>query len=420
MQKYNRLIQSVLFILFLSFGLISCEKEEPGSTPSTTRQTDNPGDGETAPAISEPIIRPNNEQTVFMYLPWSDTLTENFEQNIADLGKVVARNVLKNERVIVFMCTKPTEATLFELVYERGKAVKKTYKYYKYPNPAYTTAEGIASILTDVKYYTPAKQYAMIIGCHGFGWIPVTNIQARSSFSIGKKHWEYEHVPMTRFFGGTSAKYQTDITTLAKGISDVGLKMEYILFDDCYMAGVEVAYDLKDVTDHLIASTSEVMAYGMPYAEIGPYLIGKVDYQQVCDGFYTFYSNYSTPCGTIAAIDCSEMDKLAAAMKKMNDRYTFDPALIYSVQSLDGYSPAIFFDCGDYVSKLCPDDQELLTQFNEQLERTVPFKRNTAYYYSMNRGEMKINTFSGITISDPSTNGSAAGKESTAWYAATH
>jgi len=33
---------------------------------------------------------------------------------------------------------------------------------------------------------------------------------------------------------------------------------------------------------------------------------------------------------------------------------------------------------------------------------------------------VKINTFSGITISDPSTHSLASKKEETAWYAATH
>lgn len=45
--------------------------------------------------------------------------------------------------------------------------------------------------------------------------------------------------------------------------------MEYILFDDCYMSSVEVAYELKEATRFLIASTSEMMAYGMPYATVG-------------------------------------------------------------------------------------------------------------------------------------------------------
>lgn len=149
--------------------------------------------------------------------------------------------------------------------------------------------------------------------------------------------------------------------------------MEYILFDDCYMSTVEVAYDLKNVTSHLIASTSEIMAYGMPYDKIGQYLIGNIDYEKVCDGFYSFYSNYVTPCGTIGVTDCSELDNLAAIMKEINQRYTFNEELTGELQRLDGYTPTIFFDYGDYVSKLC-SDPDLLEQFNEQLKRTVPLK----------------------------------------------
>lgn len=41
MQQYYRLMKSILFVLFLSFGMISCEKEDPVSTSPNTRQTDN-------------------------------------------------------------------------------------------------------------------------------------------------------------------------------------------------------------------------------------------------------------------------------------------------------------------------------------------------------------------------------------------
>ena len=125
------------------------------------------------------------------------------------------------------------------------------------------------------------------------------------------------------------------------------------------------------------------------------------------------------PCGTLAVTDCSELGNLATIMKDINSQYTFDPTLVGSLQRLDGYSPVIFFDCWDYVSKLCPD-QGLLAQFKEQLDKTVPFKRNTDYYYTMTKGKIKIDTFSGITISDPSTSPEAAKKKETAWYAATH
>ena len=48
-----------------------------------------------------------------MYLPWSDNLTSNFYQNISDLESVVEKNILKDERIIIFMCTTATKATPF-------------------------------------------------------------------------------------------------------------------------------------------------------------------------------------------------------------------------------------------------------------------------------------------------------------------
>ena len=45
---------------------------------------------------------------------------------------------------------------------------------------------------------------------------------------------------------------------------------------------------LKNVTNHLIASTCEIMAYGMPYAKIGQYLIGEINYEKICNGFDDF------------------------------------------------------------------------------------------------------------------------------------
>ena len=391
----NRFVKQTVFILAIFFILsvnLSCEKEDTPSVPTKVNQT------------------------LLMYLPWSDNLYTYFQTNISDMEKAIGKGILKQERVIVFLSTSVKEATMFELTYQNGKIQRKTLK--NYTNLPYTTAEGITSLLNDIKNIAPANQYAMTIGCHGMGWIPVSKSKVRSISPV-KMHWEYEDAPLTRYFGGTTSATQTDITTLAKGIADAGLKMEYIMFDDCYMSTVEVAYDLKHVTDHLIGSTSEIMAYGMPYEKIGKYLLGNVDYEAICNEFYSFYSTFDMPCGTIAVTDCSELDQLAGIMKKINQRYTFNTEQLNSIQPLDGYSPVIFFDYGDYISKLC-DDPELSEQLNIQLNKTIPFKRNTEYYYSAGKGKIKINTFSGITISDPSQNQLALKKTETNWYKATH
>lgn len=368
-------------------------------------------------SCSKDDVPGTSDRTVFMYLPWSTDLLSFFQTNITDMESAIKEGVLNNERVLVFLHTSPTEATLFELS-ERGEKGRKVLK--NYTDIPFTTADGITSILNDVKAFSPAHRYAMTIGCHGLGWIPVSS--GRSLKSDEKMHWEYGE-SLTRYFGGLSPQYQTDIITLAEAITNAGIKMEYILFDDCYMSTVEVAYELRNVTDYFIASPTEILKYGMPYHKIGRYMFGNVDYESITDAFLSFYENYTTPCGTIGVTVCSELEGLVAIMKEINDAYPNELAssLLGTVQRMDGYSPVIFFDLSDYVSKLCKDP-ELLERFEAQLERVIPskYRKHTDTYFSNARGETQIKTYTGLTISDPSKHSLASAKTETSWYKATH
>ena len=284
----------------------------------------------------EPEI-PETQNTIFMYLPWSSNLTNYFYQNIRDMeSNICQMGGLANDRVIVFMSTSSTEASMYEIEYKNGTSTHTPIATYS--NYPFTTEEGLTSLLQDLKVCAPAKKYSMIIGCHGMGWLPVN--ASRALYSTEKYHYEYENSGLlTRYFGGTTKDFQTDISTLSNAISNANLKMEYILFDDCYMSSIEVAYELKDVTDYLIASTCEVMAYGMPYATMGKHLLGIPNYKAVCDEFYKFYSTYDAmPCGTLSVTDCSELDEMAALMRYINQTYEFDETKISSLQRLDGYS----------------------------------------------------------------------------------
>lgn len=359
-------------------------------------------------------------RTVLMYLPFSgptQALTDYFEQNIADMETIVAQDLLQEERLLVYFMPAADEAELFELLYFNGKCVRIPRKKYPTP-PAFTTPAGIASILQDAAHFAPADRYAMTIGCHGMAWIPARATTFRAGGE--KEYWDWDGVPRTRWFGGTSTAYQTDITDLAAGIEQAGMKMDYILFDDCYMASVEVAYELRAVTDHLIGSTSEIMAFGFPYAKMGRHLFGEVDYEAICREFYDFYMAYSSPYGTISVTDCTQVEALARVMQRINAQFAFDPAHRDQLQALDGYSPVRFFDLGDYVHKLCTEPT-LLAEFDAQLARTVPYERHTPSYYSAVSGGRvyPIRTFSGVTTSDPSTSYSTA-KTQTAWWQATH
>ena len=358
-----------------------------------------------------------NDQTVLMYLPWGTDLLTYFQTNIEDLEKAIAKNNLRNERVLVYLNTTPTEASLFELKYENGKNTRTTLK--TYTGHPFTTAAGVTTMLNDMIRFAPANRYAMVIGCHGMGWMPVGTNLSRGAEE--KEYWEYGGELQTRWFGGQSPQYQTDIQTLAEGISGAGIRMEYILFDDCYMSSIEAVYDLKDVCGHIIGCPTEIMIYGMPYEKIGRHLFGRVDYEGIANEFLAFYKSYTYPYGTIGTTVCAEMDDMAAVMKKINEKFTLDPTLLNSIQRMDGYSPIRFFDFGDYVDKLCTDPA-LKAEFEAQLERTFParYKKHTEYYPSNRMGAVKINTYSGITTSDPSISPSTSAKTETGWYKATH
>jgi hypothetical protein len=352
-----------------------------------------------------------------MFFPWSTNLKAYFDQNINDFASAITDEGLAGQRVLVCIETEPNMASIIELKSEKKKSVRDTLE--TFVNTRFTTSSGITSMLTRIRRLSPTSSYSMIVGCHGMGWLPVEKSSSRKMHRE-KLHYEYEGVPMTRYFGGLSSEYQIEIADLATSLKAADMKLDYLLFDDCYMSSVEAAYQLRDVTKYLIACPTEVMSYGFPYHKCGKYLLGVPDYGKVCSTFYDFYANYEYPYGTIAVTDCSELDNLAYAVREINRYASLEVYDKSKIQKMDGYSPTIFFDLEDVMLKKCTN-ANLLAQFKDKLDKTVIHKRHTEQYYAAAKGGgMDITNFCGITTSDGSINSRAATYTETDWYKATH
>ena len=117
----------------------------------------------------------------------------------------------------------------------------------------------------------------------------------------------------------------------------------------------------------------------------------------------------------------SEIDGMVSIMHRINARDTLKSETRSSIQVLDGYSPVIFYDFGDYVHKFCTDSA-LLSEFDAQLERLVPYKANTVRFWSnLSKEETVIETFSGLTNSEATTHPKySVDIKNTGWYKATH
>lgn len=394
-------MKKLILLLFATIIIVSCHDDSPKEKHET-----------------------HYVQTILMYMPWSgNNMTLPFLNNIKGMEDAITKSKgTSDRRIVVFMSVGSQKASLTEIVYRNGRCIHDTLRKYSFSGNEYTTPYGIANILSDVKTFTKTPRYAMIIGCHGMAWLPKgTRIYKNLAIAKRQSGTVEDEWKQTRFFGHSSDEaYQTDITDLSQALTIANIHPEYILFDDCYMANVETAYELRNATDIIIASPTEIMLYGMPYDMMGEAIIG-MDWQTACNEFLSFYTNYKYPYGTISVIRCDELDNMAAIMREINTTHSFNNEMLSKIQAFDGLKSHLFFDMHDYVRELCKDDNALYSRFTQSLAKLVLVKASTQTFYSAyNNAETPINTYSGISISDPSTNHSALSKKETAWWKATH
>ena len=356
------------------------------------------------------------ERTIIMYLPYSGSGSNDlypfFEQNILDVEQSIkqAGGLGTNNLYVVIADHSPARVYLYRVRMEGTECVHDTIKRYDYPR--LMDAQWITRVINDVRSISNTPKYAMLVGCHGNGWLPPMDNVARAK---------------TRWFGGPG--YAISIADFAQGIQQAGIKLEYLVFDDCYLSCAEVAYDLRNATNTLIASTSEVMAAGMPYAKVFQYLAApQPNFGQLVNDYIAYYQSTATPYATIGVINTQYIQPMVQLMRQVNATCTWNTANNYQLQDLDGsyFSPTVYFDFGSYARALFGSNLALYSQYQALMAQLVPYKGNTEKIYNASGTKTLVNEFSGITISDPSVNTGQYGyhvatlKMQTAWWAASH
>ena len=380
----------------------------------------------------EPKSREDNTppQTIIFYMAGTH-LGGYFRTNREAIKSALNQNIQGKSRVVIFYQNTKSEAELKEYYFQDGLCQEKVLATYTLP--AQMNATDMGYILSDIVGRTPSKSHSLIIGSHGLGWIPFGAEPESSAAHLGMKKadvltheelWEPKGDIVTRYLGEDSTpQNRFDVTDLAQALNSTGVKMEYILFDACFMANVESIYDLRNNAKYIVGSPCEIMGAGFPYANIMPELLKgngiSYDLEAVCRKFNEDYAANPGYSGTVALFDCAQLDGLAQAVKRVNNAEKKEYKLS-NIQSYEGLSPHVFFDLGDYVDKMCADEAAK-SAFNEQLNRTVLSKYTLDTFLSMygTSGRYKIDVFTGMSTSAPSPLYRSA-YEQTSWYKATH
>jgi hypothetical protein len=98
----------------------------------------------------------------------------------------------------------------------------------------------------------------LVLWSHAMSWIPSEN---------------YSSSPAQRapaYFGQDGSSYM-ELWDMHDALAD-GPHLDYILVDACFFSTAEVAYELRDVTDYLVAAPTEVFGTGYPYQNVLPIL----------------------------------------------------------------------------------------------------------------------------------------------------
>ena len=367
-------------------------------------------------------------QTIIVYLSGT-SLNWAFNINVQDIETALQQNIKGDSRVVVVWqngVAKKAEA--IELCYDNGHITRQPLAEYDLSNTM--SKDDLSYIFNDVMRLAPASAYGLVIGSHSWAWIPFDDYDQIRSNGLSKSAYarlrikdELPRHLQTRFIGDPSGANRFDITTLAEAIQATGKQFEYIIFDACFMANVEAAYELRNSTKYIIGSACEIMGNGFPYAKTLPHLLKNggrsYDLAEAARSYHEHYKNTLKYSGTIALVNCSQLDALAMTMKEVNKSLSeeYDRN---SLQTYEGGTNHIFFDLGDYVDKVCTSN-EAKSKFKAQLEKCVPTKFTLDTFWStyIHSDHYPITSFSGMSTSAPSILFRDSYSQ-TAWYKATH
>jgi len=211
-----------------------------------------------------------------------------------------------------------------------------------------------------------------------------------------------EDLPTTKAFGQYGSDPGMEIHQLANAIP---YPLSFILFDACFMGSIEVVYELRHVTDYLIASPAEVISTGFPYDKIMQPMFQSVpDLNAVCNAFYQYYNEHPNEywrSATVGLYHTASLGELATVVKSIFSSYR-STLNQFSLDQVQHYANAsIFYDLDNFILKLATPAEYAL--FKTSFDKVVLHKHATSRFFSMviSAAYIPVNYFGGISTYIP-------------------
>lgn len=326
------------------------------------------------------------EHVLIAYFGGDNNLANEVEMRINALKDIPLN---KNSRLAIFSDTRNNKSKLMEV----GNDTILLLHEYENINSADATA--FHNILSEVADLYPNAHYGLLLFSHASGWMPEGSYNNSSLRVSGfeTKNEIKNNVPQRSIIHDNSS--EMELLDFAAAIPDTFF--DYIIFEACHMAGIEVAISLKNKTKYMLASSAELVEPGfMPVYKQGiPALLKpEPDLMGFCKKVEADYNNRSNDYAslTLSLIDTQDIELIGRFIKEQGM-----PIRTEGVQSFDRRNKKLFFDLLDSYSYLPENDLSVL---ETAIRQCVKYTSSSDEFMPNYEG-FTINSHCGLSIYIP-------------------
>jgi len=266
----------------------------------------------------EQTLIQSKEKTIIFYVVADNSLINYSDTLFCNIQDYCTGNTLQNSNIIVFL-DNCVETSLYQTT---NTGLQKVTEYDKINS---VSPQNMQNILHYIYEKYPAQETGLILWSHGTGWLPTGN--------------------KTRSFGDDNGE-AIDIDDLSTSICK---KLDYIIFDACYMGCVEVITELSDKADYFITSPDIVPPEGVIDTLSINILVGKDPLEDRLKSVCEHYTKekYDKENPPIALVKSSELDNLIQLCSKMSIIDFNEEVYCYRYRTND-----IFYDLGSFLNSI--------------------------------------------------------------------
>ncbi len=248
----------------------------------------------------------------------------------------------------------------------------------------------------------PTGELDMVLWSHGDGWLPDYARNSAPCRTIGIDNGRNTNSNLT-----TRA---IEIAELAALLERLPVKVDRLLFDACFMQGVEVAYALRDAVQWVIASPAEIPGDGAPYDSIVRAFFDTDGVEQILENYKAAYEDGYMGV-VLSAAYMPAMQRLADETysnictyfnsDRKRDYLNVFAYLPGGAQGTGGAMPC-YYDANAVMKRYLSDAEYVI--WKDALDAAVPYAVTTGSWYSIysrNRIFVDLELYSGISIYMP-------------------